>query len=259
MDTNRPETFRRFAPRNGDRRDAGQATTEYIALTALLLLVIAIVLVAARPIGTDVGDQLACAVRQVDTSNAFAECVDEPDNDVGVDEPGDEGGDDEGGDDQVDLPGGEGSGAGLVCLPEWDLCQPDAPRSPDPDDCTTDDTCEEVWEGSLAPHEPEGDIDEVGFLQCNFNVLGWYPSDYVRFSWEVRSLTGSGGAAPNVCVDGSGTVNIDQEGVERFNAGENSGWFVYKGADGYEYKHSFEEGEILYFDPSSTIYEVHID
>lgn len=279
------ETTCRFAPqgsgRGDDEGEAGQALTEYVALAALVVLVIAIVLVTARPIGTDVGDQLACAVEQVGTPDAPEECV-----------SGDELGDDEQGDDEVDPPvvqpdGLGGPSTGLRCRPEYDFCQPEEleegqipvcivplgtlgcgvqeideddlpPYDPD-DDCTTDDSCEDVWEGSLEPHESEGDIREVGFLPCNFNLLGWYPNGWARFSWEVRSLTGSGGATPSVCVGGSGTVNIDREGVERFDSGENSGWFIYKGADGDEYKHYFEEGDTTYFDPSSTIYEVHID
>ncbi|WP_199230394.1 hypothetical protein [Promicromonospora sp. AC04] len=207
----------------------------------VVVLIVAAVVSMATPVGSAVRDSLMCAYQTiVSTQHGDASCesgeVDASDDDTGDDEvdEDDDAGDDEG-DDKDDLP------------------------PYDPDDCTSDDSCEDVWEGSLEPHEPEGDIEEVGFLECNVNVLGWYPNGYVRFSWEVRSLGGSGGASPSVCVDGSGTVNIDQEGVERFDAGENSGWFVYKGADGYEYKHYFEKGETSYFDPSSTIYEVHID
>ncbi|MFI6424196.1 hypothetical protein [Promicromonospora sp. NPDC050880] len=268
------------------RDQRGQGTVEYVGVVAVVVLVVAVLVATVTPVGDTIQDSMACAVQDVGTTQ---------DGDPACDpaEAGAGDGEDTGGlvDDEdepvIDLPGGGVPYTGLRCLPEWDFCQPEEPADGtvpvcvfplgtlgcgvqeiseddlppyDPeDDCTTDDSCEDVWEGALEPDEAEGDIEQVPWLECNFNILGWYPNDHVRFSWEANSLSGAGAANPSVCVDGTGTINIDQEGVERFDAGGHTGWFIYKGDDGYEYKHYFEENETSYFDPSSTIYEVHID
>jgi hypothetical protein len=235
----------------------------------------------ATPVGGTISDSMRCAVESVGSAPGGDPACDP----VEADADEEISGHDE--DEPVfERPGG-GPYTGLRCLPEWDFCQPeeledgtvpvcvfplgtlgcgvqeisedDLPPYDPEDDCTTDDSCEDVWEGALEPDEAEGDIEQVAWLECNFNILGWYPNDHVRFSWEANSLSGAGAGNPSVCVDGAGTINIDQGGVERFDAGEHTGWFVYKGDDGYEYMHYFEENETSYFDPSTTIYEVHID
>ncbi|WP_423461794.1 hypothetical protein ACO229_13800 [Promicromonospora sp. MS192] len=263
------------------RDQRGQGTIEYVGVVAVVVLVVAVVVAMATPVGGTIRTSMTCAVQGVGSTTAADPACDP----VEADADDDSSGRDED-DPVVHRPGG-GPSVGLRCLPEWDFCQPEEPEDGtvpvcvfpmgtlgcgleeisedelppyDPqDDCTTDDSCEDVWEGAMEPDEAEGDIEQVAWLKCNFNVLGWYPHGHVRFSWAVNTITGTGGANPSVCVDGSGTINIAQKGVEQFDAGDHSGWFVYLGADGYEYKHYFEEGEIAYFDPSSTIYEVHID
>ncbi|GAA2218322.1 hypothetical protein GCM10010413_04410 [Promicromonospora sukumoe] len=258
------------------RSERGQGTVEYIGVVAVVIVIVAAVVAMTTPVGGAVIASMTCAFQDIGSvQETDAAC-----------EPGEVEADDED-DREVDLPGGLGPDTALRCQDDWEFCQPekledgetavclfplgtlgcgvekvdeeDLPPYDPEDDCTTDDSCEGVWDGAMEPGESEGEIEQVGWFECNFNILGWYPNDNVRFSWEANSLSGAGAATPSVCVDGPGTINIDQEGVERFDAGEHTGWFIYKGDDGYEYKHYFEEGETSYFDPSSTVYEVHID
>ncbi|PUB30164.1 hypothetical protein C8K30_102546 [Promicromonospora sp. AC04] len=90
--------------RRGDDGESGQALAEYVAVVGLLLLVIAIVFVAAAPVGASEGEQLVCAVQQLGKENAPEDCVDEPgEEDDGDDEPGD----DESPDDEYSPPTGD--------------------------------------------------------------------------------------------------------------------------------------------------------
>jgi hypothetical protein len=128
------------------------------------------------------------------------------------------------------------------------------------DDEGSDGSCEDVWDGAMEPGETEGDIHEVdNWLVCNFNILGIYTDNsYTSFTYSQGSVSGMPTSIRR-CFDDAGTTNIDQDNVDTFEAGPNSGWFIYDGGDGYQYKHYFEEGEIALFDPPAHIYEVHID
>jgi hypothetical protein len=57
-------------------REAGQALPEYVGVTGLVLLVVAIVLVAATPVAADVSEQLICAVSPIVKEDGADDCGD---------------------------------------------------------------------------------------------------------------------------------------------------------------------------------------
>ncbi|GAA4704702.1 hypothetical protein APR04_002029 [Promicromonospora umidemergens] len=70
-------------------RESGQALPEYVGVTGLVLLVVAIVLAAATPVAADVSEQLVCAVSPILKEEGVEYCGD-GDGDGGSEEPGDE-------------------------------------------------------------------------------------------------------------------------------------------------------------------------
>ncbi|MEU4364964.1 hypothetical protein [Promicromonospora sp. NPDC023987] len=57
-------------------REAGQALPEYVGVTGLVLLVVAIVLAAATPVAADVSEQLICAVSPIVKEDGADDCGD---------------------------------------------------------------------------------------------------------------------------------------------------------------------------------------
>ncbi|MFE7508151.1 hypothetical protein [Promicromonospora sp. NPDC057488] len=79
--------------------DRGQALLEYVAVVGLLLLVVALVLAAATPVGRDLSGQLVCAVQSIGQPERPEDCVDGPGDGPGDDDgPGGPGDDDRPGD-----------------------------------------------------------------------------------------------------------------------------------------------------------------
>ncbi|MBL0884823.1 hypothetical protein HGK34_00760 [Myceligenerans sp. I2] len=73
--------------------DAGQALPEYVGVIGLILLIVAIVLAAATPVGADVGEQLICAVSPILKEEGVEYCAGgtdgQPGGPGGEDGPGD--------------------------------------------------------------------------------------------------------------------------------------------------------------------------
>ncbi|WP_460889295.1 hypothetical protein [Promicromonospora xylanilytica] len=88
VEVNPRATVRGRAGRNGRDREAGQALPEYVGVTGLVLLVVAIVLVAATPVAADVSEQLICAVSPIVKEDGADDCGDGA---GGPGQPGDEG------------------------------------------------------------------------------------------------------------------------------------------------------------------------
>jgi hypothetical protein len=69
-------------------REAGQALPEYVAVVGFMLVVAALLLAAATPVGADVRDQLVCAVNSVGEERGTVACGGGPDDPGGPGGPG---------------------------------------------------------------------------------------------------------------------------------------------------------------------------
>jgi hypothetical protein len=76
-DSKRPDSKRPDSKQPSQRpdREAGQALPEFVAVIGFLLVVVAVLFVAAAPVGADVRDQLLCAVNSVGKDPGTATCV----------------------------------------------------------------------------------------------------------------------------------------------------------------------------------------